>query len=119
MSAPLRRVVIESPYAGDIWRNIIYAKRCIKDALLHNEAPLASHLIYTLPDILDDDDKDQRELGIAAGHAWIKVADYVVVYTDYGISQGMQAGITEAENVGVPIYYRKIGFNPAKQIPAD
>jgi hypothetical protein len=112
-------VILESPYAGNVWQNTHYAKRCLKDALLHNEAPLASHLLYTLPDVLDDNDKEERALGMAAGHAWIKKADYMVVYTDYGISDGMKVGIAEAEGHGRTVYYRKIGKNPILDIPAD
>ncbi len=119
MTAYPKRVVIESPYAGKVGQNLIYARRCVRDSLLHNEAPLASHLLYTQTDVLDDNNKEQRELGIAAGHAWIMYADYVVVYSDYGISEGMQAGIAEAEKMEVPVYYRKIGLNPILDISAD
>jgi hypothetical protein len=119
MQARPKLVVLESPYAGAVEQNIQYARRCVRDSVLHNEAPLASHLLYTQTGILDDNDKEQRALGIAAGHAWIKRADYMVVYTDYGISAGMKDGIEEAERWATTIYYRKIGLNPILLIPAD
>ena len=102
------RVILESPYAGDVERNIEYAKACVADSLSRGEAPLASHLLYTQPGILDDTDPAQRALGINAGHAWMHLADRLVVYTDHGISGGMQIGIDLAETYNLPIIHRTI-----------
>ena len=41
------RVILESPYAGDIERNIDYARKCLRHSLLLGESPIASHLLYT------------------------------------------------------------------------
>jgi hypothetical protein len=82
-------VILESPYAGDINRNIAYARACVKDSLLRGEAPFASHLLYTQENILDDNIEEQRLLGIKAGLAWLKAADKHVFYIDYGYSKGM------------------------------
>lgn len=101
-------VVIESPYAGDVERNVEYAKKCIHDSLLRGEAPIASHLLFTQPGILDDDKPQERQLGIAAGHAWIMHADYVAVYTDLGISRGMEKGMEVARQHGKAIVYRSL-----------
>lgn len=93
----MRRVVLESPYAGDVEENVRYARACIRDSLLRGEAPIASHLLYTQPGILDDNDPLERAHGINAGHAWFFAGLHaVVVYTDRGISEGMQAGINAA-----------------------
>ena len=102
----MRRVIIESPYAGDIERNIAYAKAAIKDCLKYNEAPIASHLLFTQPGLLDDNSVEERNLGINAGHAWIKVADALIVYRDHGISSGMQKAIDLAISLGIIIEYR-------------
>lgn len=83
--------IIESPYAGDIERNVRYARACLADSLKHGEAPIASHLLYTQPGVLDDAIADQRALGIAAGLAWARVAERHVFYTDLGWSHGMKA----------------------------
>lgn len=108
----MKRVIIESPYAGDMAANGRYALRCVADSLARGEAPFASHLFY--PHLLEDSDADQRALGIAAGHAWTKAADLVAVYIDYGISEGMWLGIKEAEKFGVPLEYRNLlRGNPA------
>lgn len=102
----MKRVILESPFAGLVELNIAYAKLCIRDMLLRNEAPIASHLLFTQPGLLDDTKPEQRKLGIAAGHAWIEVADEVVVYGDLGISKGMELGIENARKAGKPITYR-------------
>jgi hypothetical protein len=104
------KVIIESPYAGDIIKNERYARACMKDALERGEAPFASHLLYTQPGILDDTDPIEREWGIDAGLIWGKCADLTVVYTDFGISKGMQYGIAAAESVNRPVEYRSIGI---------
>ncbi len=117
-------VVIESPYAGDVARNVAYARRCVRDSLLRGEAPIASHLLHTQRGILDDNKPEERVDGIAAGHAWIPVADFVAVYTDHGISGGMYAGMAAARAAGVVITYRQIGAEPQATsgqplVPAD
>jgi len=111
----MKRVIIESPYAGDVDRNLIYLRRCIRDALRRGEAPFASHAIYTLPGVLDDDIPDEREHGIEAGRAWWIVADAILFYTDYGFSKGMDAA--RKRLLSIPewmpaIEYREIGTNP-------
>lgn len=90
----MKRVVIESPFAGDQQRNTAYARACLKDSLRRGEAPFASHLLYT--QCLDDDAPDDRRRGISAGFEWGRIADLVAVYTDLGISKGMQQGIDRA-----------------------
>lgn len=105
----MRLVILESPYAGDVEANIAYARRCVKDSLERGESPLASHLLYTQPGILDDTNPDERKLGIDAGLAWRTVADYSVVYADLGISPGMKYGIRAALDAGRPVQFRYIG----------
>lgn len=105
-----RRVIIESPYAGDIDRNLTYARRCLLDSLQREEAPFASHLLYI--QVLDDTDPIQRRWGMEAGFIWHKGACASVVYTDYGVSSGMRVGIQAAEELGLKVEYRTIGENP-------
>jgi hypothetical protein len=100
------KVIIESPYAGDVERNTRYAKACMKDCLERGEAPFASHLLYT--QVLDDTDPVEREWGIEAGLIWGACADLTVVYTDLGISGGMRYGIKHAEDANIPIEYRSL-----------
>ena len=109
-SVKSKLVIIESPFAGEIEANTAYAKRCVHDCLARGESPIASHLLFTQPGILLDNDPEERRLGIEAGHAWYRVADACVVYTDRGISPGMKAGIERAESHGVKVEHREIGL---------
>jgi hypothetical protein len=105
----MRLVIIESPYAGDVEANVAYARRCVRHSLLRGEAPIASHLLYTQPGVLKDEIPEERQHGIDAGLAWRRVAEASIVYTDLGVSRGMEYGIKAAEEAGVPIEYRSIG----------
>lgn len=102
------RVILESPYAGEIEANVEYARRAMRDCLLRGEAPIASHLLYTQPGVLDDLIPDERSLGIEAGLAWGELAEKTVVYVDRGTSRGMQYGIDRANNEGRPVEYRTL-----------
>jgi len=109
----MRRVILESPFAGDVARNIRYARACVRDSLLRGEAPIASHLLYTQPGVLNDDIPEERQWGINAGLAWRSVADASVVYTDLGISRGMEYGIAAARAAGVSVELRTL---PAEEL---
>ena len=56
----MKRVILESPYSGDINRNIQYARMCVRDSLMRGEAPIASHLLYTQEEILNDNIPEER-----------------------------------------------------------
>ena len=78
----MKRVILESPFAagsreilGETQNfseqdNIDYARRCMHQCLVGGMAPLASHLLYTQENVLDDTNPDERNLGIDAGLAW-------------------------------------------------
>lgn len=108
----MRLVIIESPFAGateaEREANIDYARACVRDSVLRGEAPIASHLLFTQPGILDDDVPSERQLGIDAGLAWRRVAEASIVYTDRGVSRGMSYGIAAAEEHGITVEYRSI-----------
>lgn len=89
----MKLVVLESPYAGDITGNTIYARACVRDCLLRGESPIASHLLFTQDEVLRDEVPEERKLGIEAGLAWLPRADYSVYYTDKGWSRGMLAAL--------------------------
>jgi len=84
---PIRLVILESPFAGDVEANVAYARRAAKDCAMRGESPQASHLLIT--QFLDDNVPAERKLGIELGLAWRRVADYSVFYTDRGWSRGM------------------------------
>jgi len=104
----MKPVILESPYAGDIKRNVRYARRALRDSLMRGEAPIASHLLYTQPLVLDDDIPEDREMGIAAGLAWLPHAYKMVVYVDYGVSAGMENAMRVAHEWGLPVETRRI-----------
>jgi hypothetical protein len=135
-----RLVVVESPFAGhaprwarfvpplslllaaiDRQRNVRYARACVRDCLRRrDEAPIASHLLYTQPGILRDEVHAEREQGIAAGLAWARRADATVVYTDLGTSRGMQAGIADACRNGRRVERRSLpGWFASRQRRAE
>jgi hypothetical protein len=119
----MRRVILESPYASknpdpvlaraERETNVAYARVCVADCLRRGEAPIASHLLF--PGILDDAKPEERKLGIAAGLAWVWVAQAMVVYTDLGISPGMQVAIAFAEEAGIPIERRTLNMREAAE----
>jgi len=99
-----RRVIIESPYSGDVASNTAYARKAMADSLARGEAPLLSHLLYT--QVLDDLDPDDRAAGMEAGWSWTPLAQAVAVYSDLGMTKGMQRGIDRAKAAGVRIERR-------------
>jgi len=111
-SHPLRRVILESPYAARTWigrlGNKRYARACMRDSLLRGEAPLASHLLYTQKGILNDQVPHERALGVEAGLFWGEHAEATVVYTDRGISPGMMKGIAAARRAGRRVEQRSL-----------
>lgn len=102
------RVILESPYAGDIETNLKYARECVRHSLSLGETPIASHLLYTQEGILDDNDPLERQWGIDAGLVWKSVADKHVFYIDLGISKGMQWAIDCANTNYLTVEMRKI-----------
>lgn len=115
-----RTVVVESPYMGEgsteeeivanTARNIRYLRACLRDCVVnYNESPYASHAILTQPGVLDDNNPEERALGIAAGFELRHIVEATVVYTDLGISRGMRYGIEDAEAKNRPYEYRTLG----------
>lgn len=108
----MRRVLIESPYAGTpevVERNLRYLRAAMRDCLLRGETPYASHALYTQPGVLDDTVPAERAPGIEAGLAWGAAADVTVAYVNLGISAGMRRGIEAANRAGRPVEYRTLG----------
>lgn len=126
-AAAWRLVVVESPFAGapmlppgapahliaarvELHRE--YLADCLADCLAREEAPFASHGLYTSIGntvVLDDDDPPSRAAGIAAGLAWGDLAAARVVYVDLGVSRGMLLGIARGRTLGQPIELRVLG----------
>lgn len=105
MARKLKRVLILSPYKGDIDRNVAYARRCMLDSMGRWEAPFASHLLYT--QILNDGNPAERALGFQCEAAWSGFAQLLAVYTDMGISPGMKKTMEKLKGV-IPIVLRTL-----------
>ena len=99
-------VIIESPYGGDIDRNTKYARACVKDCVERGESCFASHLFFTQEGILDENNKEERELGIELGYDIMERADIVAIYHNLGFSAGMLKAITRASQLNKPIEFR-------------
>src|SRR4051812_22162242 len=108
----MRRVIVESPFAGNVDANLTYARRAMADCLRRNEAPFLSLALYTQPGVLDDLIPAERTLGVEAGFAWGDVAHAVVLYMDLGMSGGMKAGLARALARGVLIERRWLDSDP-------
>jgi len=109
----MKRVVIESPYAADteegIDMNEAYAEIAMHDCLVnHNEAPYASHLLYTRRFVLRDGVPVERRLGIEAGFCWRDVAEKSIFYVDLGMTKGMQQGIHDCAKKDKPYEIRRL-----------
>ena len=115
-----RRVIVVSPYSGktgpgDVGnaadrkcRNTAYARLAVRDCLDRGEAPVAFHILYTQPSVIADGDPDERAMGMARARDWYTAADAVVVYDDFGVSDGMQEDIEHAQGLGIPVEWRKL-----------
>lgn len=80
----------------------------MRDSLSKNEAPYASTKMYADGDVLDDTDPEQRARGIQAGLVWGECAELTAVYTDLGVSAGMDYGIANAIAMKRPFEYRQL-----------
>lgn len=101
-------VIVESPFMGDIPRNVHFARLCVRDSLMRGEAPFASHLLYTQPGILRDEVHEERELGMNTGWNVTARADFIAIYVDLGWSSGMKRGKEAAEKLGIPYEERQL-----------
>lgn len=105
MDGKIRRgklVYIASPYAGDVEKNIAFAKAACRYAMEQGCTPVAVHLIY--PQLLNDSIPEEREMGIQMGLRVLKACDELWICGDR-VSQGMQAEYQAAKALGMSIQY--------------
>lgn len=90
----VRTVLVESPLEHETYRepaNLAYLDLCLRDCLMRNESPHASHKL--LLGALNDRDDGERELGMRAGWMIGMKLDTWVFYLDRGFSDGMRDGL--------------------------
>ena len=102
------KVCVVSYYAGDTKKNVAAAIRCCRFVIREGYMPFASHLIY--PQILNDDDPKEREIGTLFGLSFLGLCDEVWIFQDQrGLSTGMAAEEKEAKRLKKPIRYFDLG----------
>ena len=95
-------VYICSPLSGDVEGNQEKAARYCRFAVKKDCIPLAAHLFF--PQFLDDNDAQQRDLGLYMANVLLTKCSEVWVF-GRRISSGMAAEIYKAETRGMPIRY--------------
>lgn len=90
-----RKVYVASRYAGDVEKNVALAISYCRRVMDAGYMPVASHLLY--PQILNDNDPDERELGLLFGLALLRMCDEVWVFGE--VSEGMAREIEEARRL--------------------
>ena len=66
-------VYIASPLSGDVETNLDFARQACLYAMAQGVTPFAPHLLY--PQMLDDNDPAQRELGMKMGNQMLALCD--------------------------------------------
>lgn len=96
----MKLIFVASPYAGDVEKNIEYAKEACRYVLNEGSAFFCPHLLY--PQILDDDNLEERKLGINMGKEFLDKCDELWVFGNR-ISSGIFEEIEFARRKGIPI----------------
>ena len=100
-------VYICSPFAGDVTGNIARARQYCRLAVDRGAIPLAPHLLY--PQFMDDNDKEERALGLFFGTVLLGKCDEMWVFGRTP-SPGMRLELSKARRYGIPIkFYNKDG----------
>jgi len=90
-----RKIYVVSRYAGDVDANVKAAIGYCRLVIDKGYMPIASHLLY--PQILNDNDPEERELGLMFGLALLRGCDEVWVFGE--VSPGVAREIEEARRL--------------------
>lgn len=109
----MKLIFIASPYAGDVEKNIEYAKEACRYVLNEGNAFFCPHLLY--PQILDDNNSEERKLGIDMGKEFLSKCDELWAFGNH-ISSGIFEEIEFARERGIPVKrVMEIDFENKKQ----
>ena len=97
----MKLIYVASPYAGDVEKNVEYAKQACRAVVESGHACFAPHLLY--PAILNDAVPEERQAGIKMGLAFLGRCDELWAFGPV-ISSGMQEEIAAAERLRIPVW---------------
>lgn len=113
-------VFCESPYSGEIGRNVRYLKLAQLDCAARGELAYASHDSMTqhpakagsmfVSDYDDQWNTFTRDQAIGASNAMRFLTSKTVFYTDLGWSSGMKAARVLCDNLGIPWEERTVDW---------
>jgi len=121
-------VFVESPYSGDIDRNVRYLKLCKYDCWARNEMPCASHddmtqhpakVDFYVSDYEPEWDVYTRDEAINGAHALRALCAKTIFYVDLGESRGMKAGMEYCKKHNIPYEVRKLNYDNVLSLKAD
>lgn len=102
-----KKVYVVSRYAGDAAANTTATLHYCRYVIKENCIPVASHILFVVSSMLNDDNEADREMGLMFGLALLAVCDEVWVFGE--VSDGMQQEIMEAKKLGKRVRYVKEG----------
>lgn len=97
----------------EIKENISIAQLACTYALTEHAIPMAPQLYFT--QFLEDDDPDQREVGMNLGLLWLKRCDELWVI-GRRVSKGMKKEIEKAKEWGIPIRHYVFERTPQERL---
>lgn len=95
----MKIIYVASPYAGDIEKNTEFTKTACRFVMNEGHAFFCPHLLY--PNILDEHNSKERQLGLDMGLAMLQSCDELWCFGDH-ISHGMMNEIEEAKRLSIP-----------------
>ena len=84
-------------------KQIMATKTMSREIAIQGHDIIAPHLYY--PDFLNDNNQEDRKIGMESAIRLLKVCDALYVYIGLGVSEGMEAEIETAERLEIPIRY--------------
>lgn len=96
-----KKIYVASKYAGDVDANVKAAIGYCRLVSDRGYMPIASHLLY--PQIFNDNDPEERELGLMFGLALLRDCDEMWVFGE--VSPGVEREIEEAKRLKMRIRY--------------
>lgn len=107
---PRKSVIVVTPFVAEDPAKAAmmqrYSLRCFRDALGKTEAPLVTNAMFG---DLNFRNPIERDLGLQTQLAWMKAADLVAFYVDFGMTPAMEVVMNAAKLKQKRIEQRLIG----------